>query len=294
MGIYDASGNELYAVYDADGTELDYAYDATGSIIYSKGDIPSNVIKVMTFNTGCFYTQYHPCPNDKTEEFYNRNRTIFNNSEPTLCGMPEWNNAIGTIQSSVLMNEFWDYYYPAYIYPVDTAGLTFASKYALENTELVRYIAQGTNTRYYEKAYVNIGGKRICFVNTHLDLSSSRNAQFIELLNMLEQEEYFIATGDFNFEINEIGDSEYNLSVKLALDRGFNSAQNDDGIFMTWYSAKTVALSTRINALDNIITSQNISISNVHVDITKLTDGLCEANDIIIDHLPLVCDCTIN
>ena len=36
MGVYDANGNELFAVYGADGNELDYAYDANGNEIYRR------------------------------------------------------------------------------------------------------------------------------------------------------------------------------------------------------------------------------------------------------------------
>jgi len=298
MAVYDASGNELTAVYDAIGNELDYAYDASGNVIYSKGTTPTNTIRVMSFNVGCFYTEYFPCPNDKGKIFYQRNRTIFNNSKPDVCGMPEWYKYIGAIEADTLMNEFWTSYVPNYEAYNGTSkpnnAITFASTYQITDQSIVRYATQNGEVRYYQKGYITVDGKRICIANTHLALNSARQNQFTEFLDMLEQEEYFIATGDFNFEINAIGDSEYNLSVQEALARGFNSAQNGDGIFMTWYSAKTVAESTRINALDNIITSSNIDISNVHVDTTKLTDGLCEANNIIIDHLPLVCDCTIN
>lgn len=287
MAVYDADGNVLGAVYDADGNALSHAYDADGNVIYSSDAV---TIRVCSFNVGCFYSEYYPCPTAKTEAFYQRHRNIFNAVNPDLCGMPEWNNAIGTIQSSVLMDEFWDDYYTGYVYSVATAGLTFASKHQMADKTLVEYQATG---RYYEKAYVTINGKRICFVNTHLALGNERNSQYAELLSMLENEPYFICVGDFNYSILAVGDSEYNASVQLALNKGFNSAQNASGIFKTWYSGKTVALSSDIKALDNIITSGNLQISNVGVNTLKLTDGLCEANNIIIDHLPLYCDVTI-
>ena len=293
MAIYDLNGSMLSAAYDIDGVLLDTAYDLDGNIIFSP--TPSNVITVMSFNVGCFYSQYFPCPNNKTTAFYNRHQTIFGNSNPFLCGMQEWNSAIGTVPASTLMNSFFTDYEPSYVYVVQTAALTMASRCQLEDFELVRYADQSSgDNRYYQKAYVTIGDKRICFVNTHLGTSNIRNAQFVELLDMLEDEEYFIAFGDFNFRIEQAGDSEYNLSVKLALDRGFNSAQNANGIYMTGYHGETVESSTSITALDNVITSTNLPISNVRVDTTKLTDGLCQANSIIIDHLPIICDVTIN
>lgn len=287
MAVYDADGNILGAVYDADGNSLSHAYDEDGNVIFSSAPV---TIRVCSFNVGCFYSEYHTCPNAKSDTFYQRHRNIFNAVNPDLCGMPEWNNAIGSIQSSVLMDEYWSDYYAGYVYPaVNTAALTFASKYAMNDKQLIEY----QSGRYYEKAYVRINGKRICFVNTHLSLGDERNSQFAELLDMLENEPYFICVGDFNYSILAIGDSEYNASVQLALNKGFNSAQNASGIFKTWYSGKTVALSSDIKALDNIITSGNLQISNVGVNTIKLTDGLCEANNIIIDHLPLYCDVTI-
>lgn len=292
MGVYDASGNQLYAVYDAEGTPLTHAYDADGSVIFTA---QPTVIKAMSFNVGCFYTQYFPCPNDKTEAFYNRHRTIFNTWKPDLCGMQEWNNTIGTIQSSVLMDEFFDDTESSYVYPVQTAALTMGSKYELTDFQLVQYVNQSSgDSRYYQKAYVNIDGKRICFVNTHLGTSSIRNAQFLELLSALENEDYFVCFGDFNFRIEEAGDSEYNLSIQLALNKGFNSAQNADEILLTGYHGETVATSTSSVALDNIITSSNIDISDVAIDTLKFTDGLCVANEIIIDHVPIVATLTIN
>ena len=99
---------------------------------------------------------------------------------------------------------------------------------------------------------------------------------------------YFIITGDFNFYIREVGDDEYNNSIQLAIDRGYNSAQNEHSLFMTYYNGNTIEDSTLITAPDNIITSSNIRITNTEVETTKLTDGLCIEYNIHIDHLPLI------
>ena len=292
MAIYNKSGEQIFSAYELDGDEISTGYDVAGNIVYTSAPIQ---ITAMSFNVGCFYTQYFPCPNAKTEAFYQRHRTIFGNQEADLCGMQEWNNAIGTISASVLMNEFFDDTKSSYVYPaVQTAALTMGSKYTISNLQLVQYQDQDANVRYYQKAYVSIGGKTVCFVNTHLGTSTIRNSQMVELLNMLENEEYFVAFGDFNFRIETVGDSEYNLSVALALARGFHSAQNASGIYLTGYRGETVASSTSTTALDNIITSGNIDISNVHIDTTKFTDGLCEENEIIIDHVPIIATLTIN
>ena len=123
---------------------------------------------------------------------------------------------------------------------------------------------------------------------------STRSAQILELLSALENEEYFIALGDFNFSIVEIGDTQYNASIQEILNRGFNSAQNNNGILYTHYNGTTIENSTRILALDNIFTSSNITIKNVRVNTLKLTDGLCEQYNITIDHLPILADIEIH
>lgn len=288
MSIYNIDGTEIFSAYAKNGSPASSAYDINGSMIFPVV-IPE--AKVMSFNVGCFYTEYFPAPASTGTVFYNRNRGIFESYPGLLfAGMSEWHNTIGTVSASVLMDEFFESYVPAYsAYQVEGAALTSAYGAAPSGVTLVAYTNQSTNSRYYQKAYVEYYGKTICCILTHLDLNESvRAAQFAELMNVVANEEYFIITGDFNFEITQVGDSEYNSSIKVALDLGYNSAQNSDSLLMTWYSGITEAANEEIFALDNIITSANIEITDVVRDTTKLTDGLCEQYGIIIDHLPLV------
>lgn len=294
--IYDSNGNALSAVYDKDGISLSKAYDKDGNVIFQQGD--SNTLTVMAYNVGHFYSEWHDAPTSTGDVFYQRNKGIFDKYHPVdFAGLSEWSNVIGTVQASVLMDEFFTSYYPDYTpYPPSpNAALTSAFSVTPSSVALTRYQTQGNETRYYQKSYATFNGKTICCLLTHLDLvSSARNAQFIELMNAVQNEEYFIITGDFNFTITQVGDSEYNNSIQIALNRGYHSAQNANSLLMTCYSGETVAESANIYALDNIITSSNIDISNVRVDTTKLTDGICSQYGIIIDHLPLVADLTIN
>lgn len=296
MAVYDKNGLQLAAVYDKDGTSLSRAYDKDGDVIFQSGG--PNTITVMTYNVGHFYSEWHDAPTSTGDVFYNRNRAIFDQYHPVdFAGLSEWSNVIGTVQASVLMDEFFASYYPDYTpYPGNpNTALTSAFSVTPSSVSLVSYTAQGSETRYYQKSYATFAGKNVCCILTHLDLqSSARNAQFLEVLSAVQNEEYFIITGDFNFQITQAGDSEYNNSVQIALNNNYNSAQNADSLLMTWYSGETVAESANIYALDNIITSSNIDISNVRVDTTKLTDGLCTQYGIIIDHLPLIADLTIN
>lgn len=295
MAVYDKNGMQLSAVYDKDGISLSYAFDKDGNVIFQQGD--SNTLTVMAYNVGHFYSEWHDAPTSTGDVFYQRNKGIFQKYNTDFAGLSEWSNVIGTVQASVLMDEFFTSYYPDYTpYPPSpNAALTSAFSVIPSSVTLTMYQNQGSETRYYQKAYIEIGEKTICCILTHLDLrTSARTAQFLEVLNAVANEEYFILVGDFNFTITQVGDSEYNNSIQVALNRGYHSAQNADSLLMTCYSGETVAESANIYALDNIITSSNIDISNVRVDTTKLTDGICTQYGIIIDHLPLVADLTIN
>lgn len=299
MAVYNINNTQLSDVYGINDNSLDVAFDINNDIVFNKTPpTPTNTLKVMSFNVGCFYTEYYPCPDAVSNAFYQRQRTIYNAHHPDFVGMPEWYKYIGTIDSSTLMDEYWADYianYEAYNgSSKPNNAITFASTYPITNNSIVAYQTQSGEVRYYQKGYITVDGITICVVNTHLSLTSNiRAGQFNELLNMLENEEYFICVGDFNFQIQQAGDSEYNASVQLALNKGFNSAQNANSILKTWYSGQTAETSSNIYALDNIITSANLPISNVMVDTTKLTDGLCTANNIIIDHLPIIADVTL-
>lgn len=287
MAVYDIDGNPLFSVYAKDGNLLDVAYDIDGNQIFPDV-IPD--LSIMAFNVGCFYSEWHNAPSSTGTVFYTRNRDIIARYSPNFAGFSEWYNTIGTVNASVLMGECFTSYYPDYTpYNIDGAALTSGFSGTPSSVTLVQYATQDSENRYYQKSYISFYGRTVCCILTHLALTdAARTAQFTELLDAVANEEYFIITGDFNFQITEIGDSEYNKSVKVALDRGYNSAQNADSIYMTWYSGETVAESGTIYALDNIITSPNISITDVVVDTTKLTDGLCSEYGIIIDHLPIV------
>ena len=296
MSVFNLSGNDLRSVYRLSGSALTKAYDITGDAVYPP-DSPGPSLSVMAYNVGCFYSEWHPAPTSTGTVFYQRQQTIFDKYDLAFAGLSEWYNQIGTVQASVLMDEYFPAWHPDYTpYPGNAnAALTSGFSQAPESVTLVRYSTQGSEPRYYQKSYVTLGEKRICCILTHLDLNASTRAeQFLEVLNAVQNEKYFILLGDFNFQIAATGDNEYNASVQVALNRGYHSAQNADGLFMTWYSGETAEESANTYALDNIITSANINIESVSVDTTKLTDGLCAEYGIIIDHLPLIAELTIH
>lgn len=296
MSIYDVSGNGLNSAYGKTGAALSNAYDIEGTEIFPD-EPPVIPMTVMTFNVGSFYTEWHPAPSSTGDVFYLRNKGIFEQYNLLFAGMSEWYNEIGTVAASVLMDEFFGAYYPNYTPYPNSANHALTSGFysAASNVTLTKYTNQGSENRYFQKGYITVDGKTICCILTHLDLNSSARAlQFQELMTAVANETYFIITGDFNFTIQSVGDSEYNNSIKVALDLGYHSAQNENSLINTWYGGQTAEGSSSKYPLDNIITSANIDITNVRVDTTKLTDGLCEQYEIIIDHLPLIAELTIN
>lgn len=168
-----------------------------------------------------------------------------------------------------------------------------ASKYVLKDMEETVY-TQSIETRSYTKCYVTIGGQKVALFNTHTDYqlnSTVKFAQIQEILEAVGEEEYFILIGDLNTTCTEKSETEYENCVQPFIDAGYNVANSSvgDDLIWTYYNGKTVELSTQITPPDNIITSANISINNVHTINTKLEDN----TGYVIDHLPLVADLVI-
>lgn len=293
MAIYDIRGNNMLNAYSYNGMQIETAYNYNGLQIFPDSDY---TITVMSYNVGSFYSEYIPTPEALSNVFYERNNNIFSECNAQIAGLTEYYKKIGYYNSETLLNSFFPFSYIDFIpYPTDEAGFCISLYTSGKSENIVRYTAQGGQDRYYKKTYINYKNKKICVALTHLDLNFSiRSAQILEFLSALENEEYFIAMGDFNFSIENIGDTQYNASIQEILNRGFNSAQNNSEILYTHYNGTTIENSTRILALDNIFTSSNITINNVRVNTLKLTDGLCEQYDILIDHLPLLADIEIH
>lgn len=290
MAVYDVNGTGISAVFETDGDTCQTAYDIDGTVVFT-GE-PVN-LTVMSYNVGNFYSEYYDCPTEAGQDFYNRADTIFGKYHPDVAGLQEYNSSIGGISSSVLMDDYFEDYYGVSKSSA-SAGRAIASTYQISNYAQVTYSVQSGETRYYLKGYINVGGRRVLIVSTHMSQTNSiQEGQMQELLALVANEQYFILMGDFNIFTTAVGDARYNAMIKPFLNAGYNSADNADGLYMTWYSGKTVAGSSQTYALDQIITSPNITINSVTVDDTKLTDGLCTQYDVIIDHLPIVASVTV-
>ena len=147
---------------------------------------------------------------------------------------------------------------------------------------------------------MTIGGKTICWINTHLAVANAqpRYDQCAELFAMAESEEYCIITGDFNQFSSDTTSNDWKNMLKQFVDAGYKLAncENDNSFVWTFSDKKTAtglddtSAFYAPNCQDNIIVSGNIDIEAVIFGAIKL-DYL---NGDTIDHVPITALLTIN
>ena len=300
-GIYDKNGNFLSSAYDKNGNSLSLAYDKNGNVIWSA--VPAH-LRVANYNVGDWYIGAHNyVPETKKEQYENLQRTIFQNMNADVCCMQEAPPKF--CQDGTLASTFLDDFFP-YI-EVCTSSTsssipyrTNASKYPIENFQMIQFPTGGTGTTVtYEKFYITVEGRRICIVESHLSLTKSYAiTEAHELIDAVDGEQYYIIMGDFNTGLHSdedyTQDEDYLTIVKPFLDAGMNSANvSTFGAFETYGSVSYEAFlrgEGYMSATDHIFTSPNITIADVWVERTKLTDSIADK----IDHIPIVADLVIN
>lgn len=205
-----------------------------------------------------------------------------------LCIQEQATNP-GAITNSFLTN-FRNYVQSSGI----TTPLGIYSKFEFLSSESVVYQTQGSETRGYIHVSIEYNKNVIHIFTTHLDLDrTTRIAQATELFNAANDYEYSIICGDFNsFEASSVDGADYVGVIKQFIDAGMHSlnCSYQHGFLATYYNGNTIAASTLMHCLDQIITTPNVDIESVFVD--KLKDNPNNAN--VIDHLPLVAYCRVN
>lgn len=264
MGIYDVLGNEIFTCYDVEGSELSYAYDVDGNEIFSP--MPSNTFNVMTYNCQTWTGR------SGNETLM---RGIFDSTNPTIVGLQECRD-VGT----------GGYVPTPFPYGDVETGINnptaIMSKTPISNFQSFAY--QNGSNRGYTKCYITVFGKTIAWFNTHIEQSISQNhdLQIKEIFDVVSQEDSFILTGDFNMrDTTEM----YENCVKQFVDAGYNLCNwtTQTGWVDTWYDGTTVATATDKAPADNIITSPDLTITNIEYNTAKLslTSGQ-------IDHIPII------
>ena len=271
MSIYNVSGNNINIIYDISKNLLTKAYDQNGIQIFPSIDPSDYNFKVMSFNnqawTGGNAWEY--------------TGPIIADYDVDIIGMQE------SRVSANLSNL-------GYVYSAigsQSNDNVVVSKYTLSSITEKKYDENRTDTagRSYQKMYFTFNGKTVALFNTHLETSgyeAYKVAQAHELFEAVQNEDYFIITGDFNTVCKSVNDTEYTTIMRQFVDAGYNVANCSPqwGFKDTWTDGKTV--SGTWYPCDHVMTSANIQISNVVVDTTKI--AICEANDLVIDHLPII------
>lgn len=272
MPVYDINGTELTTVYGKEGDTLLQAYDIAGNPLLSEE--PLAELTVMTYNVETFGGRNS---NQAMQE------RILNAYKPDIIGLQELGNGS---MPSLGVRLFTDYPYQVMGgQAVYKTGVV--SKIELEDTAYIAYVSRTTRERGYNKAYITVGGKRIAFFNTHLEIlgQASHAPQAKELFDALQEETSFIAVGDYNVECHSTSATEYIEVVKQFVDAGYNLSNwtTKTGFVDTWFNNATVADSNYKCPCDNIITSPDIIIDSIVYDPIKL-----EYESGVIDHIAVV------
>lgn len=169
-----------------------------------------------------------------------------------------------------------------------------ASKYPLKNVrshELSdqdpKDMARYGETRAYMTGILEIGGKNITLINTHLCYLTQeiKFKQMRQIFRRAQKSENVIITGDFNTFAEKEGDREYEGMYRQFIDAGYHLANCCPAITKTWTEKAAAKRITQLTyPTDNIIVSPNIEIKKTMYDKIKLSypDG----NP--IDHIPIV------
>lgn len=299
-------GKSIVGYANAGDSENSYYLDGNGILHrYKKVSSPYR-LRVMTYNAGGWYIGSHTnVPQEKVEAYRSMQRQILSSQQPDIAVFQEYWYYFDQDNTIIAKDIIGQYFSDIYQFDSHSTsyGKAIASKtFPLEDYAHYRfnvYVDHPTygNTYYYgfERAYINVNGKRICVINTWLDSSDTywdnRKAEVTQLLNYVATEPYFILMGDFNVSCpNGVNDDHYIDFIKPFVDAEYKVCNNAvrNGAFVqipTYYRENGTYA-----ALDQIITSKNITVENVFIDRTKLDDSITDT----IDHVPFLADLVIN
>lgn len=285
MSIYNINGNELSNCYTIDGVGGNDAYDINGGHVF-----PDNVsLKVMTYNV-------QRCRGINSQQ--TMQNVIFNTYDADIIGLQELGAEVSlpsvlSALSGYAVKQFSNH---------NNKVLMVKKTGTLSNIVIADFVNQDpldlstwNETRAYMKADIDVNGKTVTWINTHLCYmtQSVKWLQMGEIFNMAEQCDYCIITGDFNSQtVTETSDDYLNM-YKQFVDAGYNLANNspEAGFQNTYTSSATASsLSDLTDAPDTIIVSSNIEIDSVTFDTTKFS----YLNGSEIDHIPVIARLVIN
>ena len=284
MGVYSKNGEELNTAYNKSGSTINVAYDVNGNPLFLAD------LTVMTYN--CRWFQDF----NSQQEMQN---AIISANNADIIGFQEFskNTSVPTVGANALtaynniqLSSHYNYNAMA------TKSLQLSNYSTADFQTQDQYdISTYSETRCWQKCYLSVKSKTICWINTHLcyHTEASKHAQMAEVFALAEAEDYVIITGDFNSTALSTAGSDYTGMFKQFVDAGYNLANSSPtvGFTKTWTDSATATSTAEMtDPCDNIITSGNIDIVSVRFDPIKF-DYL---NGKSIDHIPIVVRLKIN
>ena len=283
-------------------TQVDYPYPYARIVLRRRDDAKINqsdldnlVLQFETGNGSSDYIPYHTAydyiarKDRETLTVCTWNVGLWNNGVTPymdLTNLYKWYRLIGEAKADLLLtqespiqldesntlsyNSFLGLLYP-YIFSPKSGDSNYtakgvASKMHQSNTTR-NFFEDGVRT--YLKSYITVGGKLVCLINAHLDFDQTRRtAEIGELLGVMNAEERVIVCGDFNVTALSEYDGFTSAGYRLA----------NLGIFGKFDTCPNAA---PIKAIDNIIVSNNIIITNVRVVDGAGSDGLSDHNPLL-------------
>lgn len=257
-------------------TDADMKYAVFGLGRYNPDylDSMTNVmpvhIKCCSYNVGHYNGGSEPTAQTDWADVIQKYRAFFSNLNADILAIAEEQTAYGAVFNAD--NEIYKYLYP---YRANVTDWTcIKSRFELFGSGTGAFNATG---RKYKYAYIKAGTRTIFVMVLHFYKNmSGREDEYQELLDMLEQHEYFIVMGDFNAGTGDQGGPEEYESLT---DEGYQIA---NGGYLGWFNTY---INTNDRYLDNIVTSPNIVIANCYV----ADDG----SHLTSDHLPFVADLVV-
>ena len=287
MIIFDFKGKIIPEVYNDVGVEIATAYTTDGVALPASGFI----IKVMEYNVGQWYTGNHVyVPVEKYDSYRNLQEGMISNADADIAFLCEYSTDFNVGHSAKsMLEDYFPYiieYTKPYVDGQNINGWQFAicSKYPLSSFEYHKYA--NNQTPYYASCGMVVNGVPIRLVITHLDWDQAelRAEETSILLDYLDQFPNFILAGDFNILASSTATTDFKNVIQPMLDKGYQVANANGDRFLPTYNNGWDGY------LDNIVASDNMSLSNVYVDQTKKNDAI----DDKIDHMPLLATITVN
>lgn len=277
--IFDVEGNPVGGAFGVDGGSLAQAYDI------DKNPLLGGTLVVMTYN-------YQWCT--KINSQLQMQREIIAKYNPDIIGIQEaaYNNKNSNVFPSLASQFLGDYTRQLSTQATNRNGL--ASKIPYTDFTSVKYSENDDENWDYLKCYIEFGGERIAFFNTHLtwrhdaETYLRKYSQARELFQAVQQEEYAIITGDFNLYGDSLQSDDYIGIGKQFADAGYTMVNWTAETFVKTATGATTATSLADfqNACDCIIATPNIEIVRSFFDTTKL--DYLDGNS--IDHIPVVAE----